>query len=122
MSKTYSAVLAKSNKQIRDWIRKLFRKGLDYKEIHLPARGDSWEDIKQFAKQINGFAVAGSFQRAADIANRTDISDLNMQDLHVALFFEYRRYNHFGDDPDPEAMEAIYVKLDRMHQLQRKDQ
>ena len=95
----------------------LFAKKIDYKSINLPVRGDSWETILSFAKRINGYKLKGSFNKTADIGNRKDINDLNISDLHVALFFEYRRYNHFASTPEPDAMEHIYKILDRMNEL-----
>jgi hypothetical protein len=97
---------------------KLFKKPLNYKQIELPVRGDSWKEIKLFAMKINGYDIKGSFKGAADIGNKTELSGMNIQDLHVAIFFEYRRHNHFGYAPDQKDMERIYTILDRMNDLQ----
>jgi hypothetical protein len=88
---------------------------MDYSNIKIPARGDSWDKIIEFAQLIDGYKIKGSFKAAADIANRSKINKLSIEDLHVALFFEYRRYNHYGYGPDRESMEHIYKILDLLN-------
>ena len=38
-------------------------------------------------------------------------------DLRAALFWEYRRHNHFGYGPDVAKLNLVYEPLDRLRTL-----
>jgi len=107
-----------------EWVKKKMNKvsSLDYGKIEMPQRGDSWQKIKKFAMEVNGYELKGSFAGAADLANRSKLDELSLSDLHMVLFFEYRRFNHFGYEPDQDAMEHIYDIVDIMNQKQKSQQ
>lgn len=87
-------------------------KGAIYRESNknlklenIPSTDASWYDIIPFASSFNGYRVWGSHSECAKIANAQ--KDGTLTELRTCLFFEFRRWNHFGYDPDEESMEYI---------------
>ncbi len=72
---------------------------LDVAEI--PAVDAPMGELRSFAHTFNGYEHWGSFERCAAIANARDHSSLT--NLRTCLFFEVRRWHHYGDRPDAEA-------------------
>ena len=77
----------------------------DLRPVHLPAPDASWEAIGEFALTFDGYAECGSFEACAEIANAKGRD--SMRDLRACLFFEQRRWRHFGEEPDAAAMADI---------------
>jgi hypothetical protein len=67
----------------------------------IPAADAPLSDLWAFAHTFNGYEAFGSFEACAEIANRRDHSSLDH--LRGCLFFEARRWRHFGELPDAEA-------------------
>lgn len=59
--------------------------------------------IAEFASSFNGYEHWGSFEKCAEIANAERHDSLT--NVRTCLFFEVRRWRHYGDDPDEEAQE-----------------
>jgi hypothetical protein len=57
--------------------------------------------ISEFAATFDGYRHWGSFKKCAEIANAERHDSLT--NLRSCLFFEWRRWHHFGDEPDAEA-------------------
>lgn len=74
----------------------------------IPAVDADLDALIAFAHTFDGNGHWGSFERCAEIANAQDHGSL--EKLRTCLFFEVRRWRHFGDDPDPEA-EQYWRKL-----------
>lgn len=74
---------------------------IDLRPADLPGEQASLQDLISFAHSFNGYAHWGSLERCAEIANAKDHSSLDS--LRTCLFFEARRWRHYGRDPDPEA-------------------
>lgn len=72
----------------------------------IPLPSATWEEISVFALTFDGYRENGSNEKCAEIANERRHNSLS--DLRTCLFFEQRRWHHFGDDPDAEAM--AYIK------------
>jgi hypothetical protein len=72
----------------------------------IPTVDATWENISKFALTYSGYEVCGSFEACADIANAQRHESL--ADLRTCLFFEQRRWRHFGYDPDDETM--VYIR------------
>jgi hypothetical protein len=88
-------------------------KDLDHRDIRLedvPLRGSSWHEIEPFALTFEGYEFHGSFEACAEIANARRHS--NLTDLRTCLYFEQRRYRHFGEPPIGDELEYIYEILD----------
>jgi hypothetical protein len=71
----------------------------------LPGPLADWSTIGAFALTFDAYAVLGSFEACAEIANARNSETLT--DLRTCLFFEQRRWRHFGEAPDPSSMEYI---------------
>src|SRR5688572_22792606 len=87
-----------------DEIRRLTNAEL--REDLLPARGASWHDIQGFALSFDGYDYWGSFDRCADIANERNHQSLTS--LRTCLFFEQRRWRHFGLAPEGDDLRYMH--------------
>jgi len=92
--------------------REIASEDLGESDVPLPHAG--WQEIGRFALSFNGYEWWGSFQRCAEVANLAaetyrESGGLpeSLTDLRTCLFFEQRRWRHFGLDPDEEAMNYI---------------
>jgi hypothetical protein len=93
---------------------------------NLPPLKAKWEDIWQFALTFNGYKYS---DRCADIANKAhskydeskQLPD-DLSDLRSCLFFEQRRWRHFGEKPNEQAMVYIHALIEsiRRQVLDRK--
>jgi hypothetical protein len=88
---------------------------MDNSELSLadiPSPDAAWDVIQDFASTFNGYKVHGSFEKCAEIANEERHGSLT--DLRTCLFFEIRRWHHFGDEPDADAMADIRVIVEKI--------
>ncbi len=88
----------------------------DLVKENIPEKGASWNKIIKFAQTFNAYNEVGSFSSVAEIGNdkSTGVTMYTVDELRTVLFFEYRRHNHFGYDPEPEKMRKIYAVLDEI--------
>lgn len=70
---------------------------------HLPPDDASVDVLIQFAHTFDGYARWGSSAKCAEIANAPDHSTIDA--LRTCLFFEARRWRHFGETPDDDALQ-----------------
>lgn len=84
-------------------------------ERDIPAPDAEWHSIGRFALSFNGYEHWGSFQKCAEVGNRAAelyraerVLPKSLTELRTCLFFEQRRWRHFGFDPDEEAMDYIH--------------
>jgi len=89
----------------------------------LPPPGAAWEAIAPFAYSFDGYGRLGSFDACAAIANpaftawtEQQVLPKSFLDLRTCLFFEQRRWRHFGDDPDEEALKYIHALLEAIRE------
>ena len=87
--------------------------------IHLdqiPPPDADWDQISAFALTFDGYQAHGSFETCAELANTVAdeysqvgclSEDLSLRTLRTCLFFEQRRWRHYGEAPDSEAMKYI---------------
>jgi len=89
--------------------------------IEVPKPGSDWMTVAQFALTYNGYERHGGFEKVAEIGNsaahqwavsRTVQGDLST--VRCALFFEQRRWRHFGEDPDPDTVAYLDAILERI--------
>src|SRR5262245_42902326 len=78
----------------------------DLTPADIPPADADWGAITEFALTYNGYKAWGSFDACAVIANAQRHGTL--AELRTCLFFEQRRWHHFGDEPDDEAM--LYIR------------
>ena len=88
----------------------------------VPADAADLENLLRFALSFDGYRHWGSFSRCAEIANVRDHGSLDK--LRTCLFFEARRWHHFGDTPDEEEtrywrwlVAEIRLRLQRLDSL-----
>src|SRR5262245_4737602 len=79
-------------------VREITNQALTLADI--PGPDADWTTIGEFALTFSGYKAWGSFERCAEIANAPRHESLT--DLRTCLFFEQRRWHHYGDEPDPE--------------------
>ncbi len=79
----------------------------------LPAPTAEWQEINAFALTFNGYTHWGSFEKCAEVANTRRQNSLT--DLRTCLFFEQRRWHHFGDEPDEDSMRYIRSLVQAIH-------
>jgi hypothetical protein len=72
----------------------------------LPGPQADWSTISAFALTFDAYVVLGSFEACAEIANARNSETLT--DLRTCLFFEQRRWRHFGEEPDSSSLEYIH--------------
>ena len=71
------------------------------KLVHVPSASAAFEHLYDFAVTFDGYEHWGSFELCADIANARKHDTLS--ELRTCLFFEMRRWHHFGEAPDRAA-------------------
>lgn len=79
-------------------------------------------DINEFALTYNGYDRHGD--QAGDIGNSLrarwdetgELTD-DLAELRCALFFEQRRYHHFGTAPQDDNLEYIEALVDAIRQM-----
>jgi len=82
---------------------------LDIDSIPKPEAG--WNEIGWFSLTFNGYDFHGGIDTCGEIANRwlRDFENdgglpSTLNDLRTCLFFEQRRWRHYGYAPDEKAM------------------
>ncbi len=98
----------------------------DLTEGTLPPCNAEWSEIGGFALSFNGYDHWGSFETCAEIANRWrdayraegSLPD-SLTELRTCLFFEQRRWRHFGLDPDEEGTDYIHALVERIRERVR---
>ncbi len=81
-------------------------------DADIPPPSASYEIIAAFALTFDGYTKLGSFEACAEVANSRRHNSLT--DLRTCLFFEQRRWHHFGDVPDGETMSYLHGLLDQI--------
>jgi hypothetical protein len=78
----------------------------------IPASGADWDEIQRFALTFDGYAYWGSFERCEEVAEERRSETLT--DLRTCLFFEQRRWRHYGYEPDEQAMAYIRYLVEQI--------
>lgn len=78
----------------------------DLQVKRLPRNEADWDTIQRFALTFDAYSHWGSFDRCAEIAESRRRDTLT--DVRTCLFFEQRRWRHYGEEPDMQAM--IYIR------------
>ncbi len=77
----------------------------------IPSPEGEWRRIGEFALTFNGYEVYGSFDKCAAVVNAR--RDGSLAELRTCLFSE-RRWRHFGEEPDDEAMAYIRAVVEKI--------
>lgn len=81
----------------------------------IPPPSASWDEIQPFALSFNGYERWGGSQACAEIANAMRHGSLD--ELRTCLFFEQRRWRHFGETPDDASMAYIGSVLEKIRRI-----
>ena len=89
------------------------------RESDLPASAAEVENTwNQFALTFDGYAHWGSTDKCGEIANhcaevyyRSRVLPESLMELRTCLFFEQRRWHHFGTEISPESMTYIQALI-----------
>ena len=74
------------------------------KATDIPSKFSSWSDIVEF---VTTFDPRSEIHDGAAIKGIADVTEAStVREIRAALFFEYRRYNHFGYEPEPTVFKA----------------
>ena len=79
----------------------------------VPADDADWHEIAVFGHTFDGYKFWGSFEKCAQIANRR--APTNLVEARTCLFFEHRRWRHFGECPDAQAREYVRWLVEQIH-------
>ena len=92
----------------------------DLRAEDVPTADAPWDKIFYFALSFDGYSLFGGFGPCAELANDTAeryradsslLESLDLTRLRVCLFFEQRRWHHFGYGPTAEAREYFGALL-----------
>lgn len=93
-------------------------------EADIPWESGDWGEIGEFALTFDAYDYWGSFEKCADIAN--DSADLwqkggvvpaSLTELRTCLFFEQRRWRHFGYEPDERTLKYVKTLVSAIHDI-----
>lgn len=94
-------------------------------KVSVPAPDARWQAIAAYAEAVDGYGLAGSFDRCAAIANAivdgfraTGALPTDYKQLRIALFFEVRRYSLMGPDRGDEMayIRALVAALSELRE------
>lgn len=97
-------------------------------ENDLPPPNADWEAIAPLALSFNGYAYS---EKCGELANAMAAAfardhrfsgALSLDDLRACLFFEQRRWRHFGEIPDEHAMAYIHRLIEAIREQLRERQ
>lgn len=98
----------------------------DLTEGILPPPVTSWYIASGFAHNFNGYEHWGSFEKCADVANqgrehfqKLKLPPSTLTDLRTCLFFEARRWRHYGYDPGVDDMVYIHALVEEIRRRVR---
>jgi len=93
-------------------------------EISVPLPGAPWVEVATFAHSYNAYDREGEFDDVADPANalsmswaETGVFPDSLSVLRSALFFEFRRWHHFGKEPYGAGREYIDALLQKIGEV-----
>ena len=78
----------------------------------LPPQNATWGEIGRFALTFDGYKHCGGFEPLAELA-RARRSD-TLSDLRACLFFEQRRWRHYGQAPEGEDLRYVRDVLEEI--------
>ena len=101
----------------------------DLTQADLPPPDADEDEIQAFALTTNGYRGLGSFEACAQLAGaalgrwRADGSlPVTLADLRCCLFFEQRRWRHYGYSFNDEALAYTRALIDAMRPLVEVDE
>ena len=87
----------------------------------VPRRGDPWETVSSFCLSYDGYAywddVSELAARCLRRWTRHGAVPATIDEVRGCLFFEQRRWHHFGEDPNGRGAHYLGDLLDTLHGL-----
>jgi len=87
----------------------------------VPRRGNSWDVVSDFALSYDGY---GYWDDLHELANRvlqswtrSRVLPATIDELRGCLFYEQRRWHHFGEDPAGRSAEYMWAMIDAIAAL-----
>jgi hypothetical protein len=97
----------------------------DLRAADVPTVDASWPEIFEFGLTFDAYRALGGNGPCGDLANRTEQAfvqtgavprQLDLTQLRSCLFFEQRRWHHFGETPHEEARKYFGALLDAIRE------
>jgi hypothetical protein len=87
----------------------------------IPRRSDSWEAVSDFALSYDGYEYWDDLPELASRSlqrwTRSGALPATLDELRGCLFYEQRRWHHFGEDPTGRSAEYMRVIVDAIGAL-----
>ncbi len=87
----------------------------------IPRRGESWDTVSDFALSYDGYGTGTTFPswRAASCSAGPAAAPLpaTLDELRGCLFYEQRRWHHFGEEPTGRSAEYMWALVDAIAAL-----
>jgi hypothetical protein len=87
----------------------------------VPGRGESWDAVSDFALSYDGYAYWDDLSTLAGRVlqrwtRRRSLPD-TLDELRGCLFYEQRRWNHFGEEPTGRSAEYMWATVEAIGAL-----
>ena len=97
----------------------------DLKSTDVPTSGE-WAEIENLALSFNGYDHWGDqcgahANEVLKIWAASNELPANLSDLRASLFYEQRRWRHFGEEPAPDAKRYINALLGKIRESAAKN-
>jgi hypothetical protein len=87
----------------------------------IPERGDSWDAVCSFSLTYDGYAywtdVSELATRSVRTWTRHHRLPATIDEVRACLFYEQRRWHHFGEDPNGRGAQYVWALLDTLRNL-----
>ncbi len=87
----------------------------------VPTEADGWERLNEFALGYDGYAYWDNLPELAHRSlahwTRNGSQPETLDELRACLFFEQRRWHHFGDTPSGRSAEYLWALADAIRDL-----
>lgn len=87
----------------------------------IPAENADWHTLSLFAYSFDGYTQGYSNAECGSIGNSLrelyqagGVLSASLTELRIALFFEARRYHHFGWDPNAADMQYLHAVVNEI--------
>ena len=84
----------------------------DLKVSHLPRKAATWQRIIQFASTFDPRAESPDGSKITGVLDISETSSII--DMRIALYIEWRRYNHFSSEPDSSTMLKVHNIIEKI--------
>jgi hypothetical protein len=87
----------------------------------IPDRGDPWEAVSSFSLSYDGYAywddVSELATRHVRVWTRDRMLPASIDEVRACLFYEQRRWHHFGEEPNGRGAQYVWALLDTLRSL-----